>query len=536
MKIFIKHICVAFLILSVSIEASQAKIETARTEIDVHQNNKVDSLIQQSNDFLKNDLRKSLDFALNALEISLEENNQSDLLHTYNQLGKVYFYVGMFENCYTNWHNAHLLAMEISDKLEISNTSFNLAALFIVIEEYDKAQDYLSKVRPYYFSKDSPDFLLKQLNVINNQALIHHKKGEINQAQKVFEEGISITEKLENKSNGLSFLNAYVSFLIEQKKYPLAIEILSNINQINNESDNYNAQIDATIQFKYAKIYEELNSNEKAKQHLNNGFELAKSINSISLLKEFNFYFYKIHKAEKNTEKALVFKERYDSLFQLEQINESKLAIVRDEFKEELIKFQNQYDSKAFKLTKQKTIIYSLALFIILTLLYYLIHQSIKRKKEKSYSKSNINTLEKKVKIKEKEIITLELKQIQQRGIFEKIISQLQSNTSEKKSYAEDKSVINSLNKERKSLWEEFELRFNQTESDFYTQLEKQSQELTKNERRLCALIRLDFSSKEIAHINNQSLRSVEIARTRIRKKLNLTNTKIKLDLFLKQL
>jgi DNA-binding CsgD family transcriptional regulator len=73
--------------------------------------------------------------------------------------------------------------------------------------------------------------------------------------------------------------------------------------------------------------------------------------------------------------------------------------------------------------------------------------------------------------------------------------------------------------------WKEFELRFNQVHNDFYIKLRKLYPDLSPTEEKLCAFLRLSMSSKEIAAITQQSIKSVEVARARLRKKLNLTNT-----------
>jgi DNA-binding CsgD family transcriptional regulator len=52
---------------------------------------------------------------------------------------------------------------------------------------------------------------------------------------------------------------------------------------------------------------------------------------------------------------------------------------------------------------------------------------------------------------------------------------------------------------------------------------------LTLNERRLCAFLKLQMTTKEIASLTGQSIRAVELARTRLRKKLQLTNSEINL-------
>ncbi|GGE22109.1 hypothetical protein [Psychroflexus salis] len=535
MKVFVHFLCVIFFSFCCLGETGLYAYNISKSN-NQPEKKTIDSLVNQSNYYLNSDLNKSLNYALSALEVSVKGNNKSDLMHAYNQLGRVYFYVGMFENSYVNWHKAHQLAIETSIESDVSSTAFNLAALFIILEEYDKAQDFLNIVKPYYFSSTSKDFLLKQLNVINNQALIYHKTGKIEEAREHFEKGIIIIEKIEHKAHALSFLNAYASFLIEQKDHALALKILNKIGEVNNVDLYYNAQVDATLQLKYASIYFELKNEQKVKYHLNKGIALAKSINSISLLKEYSLFYHQVFKAEGNAEKALLFKESSDSLYKLEQHNESKIAIIRDEFEEQLTQFRGKIDEEALKFTRQKRLIFIFTFITLTGLLYLIFLKSKKQKLLKKLNKKNINHLEKKVESKHKEIISLELKHIQQNSMFEKIISDIKFNTSQKEIFVNDKKAIASLVKQNKSLWDEFELRFNQIDAGFYTALEAQSKQLTKNERRLCALLRLDFSTKEISNINNQSIRSVEIARTRIRKKLNLTHTNIKLNAFLKQI
>jgi DNA-binding CsgD family transcriptional regulator len=77
----------------------------------------------------------------------------------------------------------------------------------------------------------------------------------------------------------------------------------------------------------------------------------------------------------------------------------------------------------------------------------------------------------------------------------------------------------------REEVWEEFELRFRHVHEDFYQKIHERCPSLTGNERRLAAFLRLNLSTKEIATLTGQSIRALEVARTRLRKKLNLTNS-----------
>ncbi len=70
--------------------------------------------------------------------------------------------------------------------------------------------------------------------------------------------------------------------------------------------------------------------------------------------------------------------------------------------------------------------------------------------------------------------------------------------------------------------WEMFETAFNNADKDFINKIKNLHDTLTPNDLRLCAYLRLNLSSKEIAPLLNISSRSVEVKRYRLRKKMNL--------------
>ena len=62
----------------------------------------------------------------------------------------------------------------------------------------------------------------------------------------------------------------------------------------------------------------------------------------------------------------------------------------------------------------------------------------------------------------------------------------------------------------------------NKIYKDFLKRLEDKYPNITKSEKRLCSMIYINMSSKEIAMITGTSLRSVETSRYRLRKKFNM--------------
>ena len=70
--------------------------------------------------------------------------------------------------------------------------------------------------------------------------------------------------------------------------------------------------------------------------------------------------------------------------------------------------------------------------------------------------------------------------------------------------------------------WNVFEEAFNNADKDFLKKIKSLHPALTSNDLRLCAYLRLNLSSKEIAPLLNISSRSVEVKRYRLRKKMGL--------------
>ncbi len=104
----------------------------------------------------------------------------------------------------------------------------------------------------------------------------------------------------------------------------------------------------------------------------------------------------------------------------------------------------------------------------------------------------------------------------------------------------ETKTAIDYISKRIKrdttnKTWKEFELTFKQVHKSFYKNLYEKYPNLTSRDKRLCALLILNLSSKEIAQITGETFKNVENARTRLRKKLDITNTKVNLTNFLNQ-
>lgn len=104
------------------------------------------------------------------------------------------------------------------------------------------------------------------------------------------------------------------------------------------------------------------------------------------------------------------------------------------------------------------------------------------------------------------------------------LLSTIKKELSSTKSVDDVKNVVKLINKNLDTTddWKLFEEAFNNADKDFIKKLKSQHPNLTSNDLRLCTYLRLNLSSKEIAPLLNISIRSVEVKRYRLRKKMNL--------------
>ena len=117
--------------------------------------------------------------------------------------------------------------------------------------------------------------------------------------------------------------------------------------------------------------------------------------------------------------------------------------------------------------------------------------------------------------VKKGELLTnmkSELAQLMKRVDNEQVVSELKKMI---KALSEDDNI----DKE----WENFAKHFDQVHSDFVIKLKEKHPAISGNELKLCAYLRMNLSTKEIAQLMNISVRGVEISRYRLRKKLGIT-------------
>lgn len=127
---------------------------------------------------------------------------------------------------------------------------------------------------------------------------------------------------------------------------------------------------------------------------------------------------------------------------------------------------------------------------------------------------------------KERELRAVALNLVERNQLIEDIRTKLSqiAGANDRNPTGELQSLIRQLqaNGNPDDAWKQFEDQFQQVHHDFMQLLAQRCADLSATERKVCALIRSGFSSKEIANLLHIDYRSVEQYRFRIRKKLQI--------------
>ena len=158
-----------------------------------------------------------------------------------------------------------------------------------------------------------------------------------------------------------------------------------------------------------------------------------------------------------------------------------------------------------------------------------LLQESFKENERKNLMllKKENELLEFKIECQNKELAANTLNSIRNQELIIEIAQELQEIlklSTDKNIETHIRNVISNLNiSTSDSVWEEFRKYFENVHSKFFHNLYNYCPGLSQNEVKICALLKLNFSTKDISAITHQTARSIDVARYRLRKKLKLS-------------
>ncbi len=187
---------------------------------------------------------------------------------------------------------------------------------------------------------------------------------------------------------------------------------------------------------------------------------------------------------------------------------------------------------------------YIFAGLFLLFLLQYIVYRSVKKKKDRMIEQQRISH-QAEMERQEKKIMELEKEQLEAdlrfkskelSGMIMTNIAHQEFLTSLKEEIQQQKlsgqytrknldkllALVNNNIVSDEENWTIFQANFDRIHENFFRNLKQQYPDLTSGDLRFCALLRLNLPTKEIAKLLNISIRGVDAARYRLRKKFNL--------------
>lgn len=476
----------------------------------------------------------SLYFAEKALELSTEINNQVFIASALKALGRCY----VMKNQYSTGIHYFNLALEIDEKrgdnVAKSATLMSMGNVYRRMNKHEVALDLdtislrITKIYAENWLKQSGKedqyAVFNTLFLFNNIGLDYLNLGDLETAHTYFEK---FKNYLELKSlwqyEYLYYKNMGRLYFESGKDYPKALEY--NLVALQSESQKNNYLYLGQISNSLGKIYLEMGELKQSKKYLDLAIAYSDSAKTSEFLKITYSHLSDYHSKIGKFEQALSFKNRYveitDSVFNKENNEliadyEVMYETMKKEKKIEIL--QKEKEIQRLVNINQTIVIVVISVLIIL-LVIYLVIRAKRFKAERMRMKDEI--LE-----KDKELASFALFLAKKNNSIEKISSNLQKRKDDLKSEGKNiiEDVVKDLNQDIvQDSWKEFENKFTMVHPGFYENIINRFSNLNQNDLKMCSLLRLNLSSKEIASIIHISPPSVDVSRSRLRKKLNLS-------------
>jgi len=157
-------------------------------------------------------------------------------------------------------------------------------------------------------------------------------------------------------------------------------------------------------------------------------------------------------------------------------------------------------------------------------------HQATLTQNEQEIDALKHQRLETEIIHKNKELALTTMHLVQRNELILKLqepLTQILRKTTDTTAITEIKRINKLLKEDAKmeDVWNQFANHFDQVHVDFLQRIRAKYPKLTTNDRKLCAYLRMNLTTKEIAPLMNISIRGVEVGRYRLRKKIGLGST-----------
>ncbi len=477
---------------------------------------KVDSIIQLCSQTAWQNPIKAEQYAASALQLSRKINYNKGI-------------------AYSNYYLAMLL----------SDNEFDLAEPFLISaneyaeQQYDsvllaKTYNLIGKIKDKLGqNKEAEDYYLKALKIIkaygndstaasiyNNLAIINNTKGDNLKAIQQYQKAISLNLKHNNQQwLSINYMNLSNIFL-DQLEYDSTRRYLNKSLSIA-EKHNFQRFL-SVVHNMFCCYYDRQKEYDSALIFAKKALFFAQNTNNLRQERTALINIGKLYNNLNQPDSAYYYSEKQRQVGDSIQKHDRIVALDQMELK---IKYEGLLAINELRhqndLIKYLLVIASL-MIIVLSVVVIVISQRQRLRQNRMDNERLIHNIQ----LKARETATKALFLGNKNKLINDVIEALNKpeQSYKKANQKHINNIISGLKlNQNTNIWEAFEKEFTEVHPSFYKNLQQQYPTLTRNEKRLCAFLKMNMSSKEIASILHLSSDSVNKARTRLRKKINLT-------------
>lgn len=441
--------------------------------------------------------KDSYDNLWKALSLANESKNLSATATINQKLGRHFGYYGRKEEALVYFQIA-LQAQEEIIKVDPTQK-------FILADTYHQMCSFYRDLNEPLMQKQCIDSCKKYIDRAKKETLFHLLTME--------EAVVSMKNQQYQKSKNL-FDQAYSYINNNLETYLVLFEYYQGVNYYHlnktiQAEEKLNHALEVAYKYKahldfVPKIYQKL-----SQIYLDKG-RSSKAIDMLNKMAEVNFLFFDSRSV------------RNKSLLEIQ--DEQRLLIEEQKKEMQQLRLEElEYAGEALFFQRAILIIGILLLGLFAFIYVKYLTKKYRLEKELTNKKQEIEfeKVQEIIELKNKELATSALKLIEKDEIVEEFASSLK-----KKNWQADskelKQFIRSWDLNINRNWDEFQQRFTSINSSFFKNLHNNYPILSASDDKLCALIKLKLSSKEISRLLGISNESVQVKRSRLRTKLGL--------------
>lgn len=261
------------------------------------------------------DIKKALEYNLNALKILESINDDSEIARAYSNIGNLYEKIEDRPQAIRYFKKCIVLSREIDNKKLLGTALYNLSRAQIALKQFHEAN--ASILEAYNLFKEL-NYKIGLSYVLQNLALLATDEGDFIKAEKYYNEGIVLAKENEDKNIlGYSY-GGLADILMKQKRYHEVIEKLDIALPLATETENLELKVN--LYDNYAQVYYALG-------------DYKKSIDNHRIYTALKDSLFKVNSSEKIAE----MQTKYDAD---KKDQENELLVIQNNLSNETIKRQ----------------------------------------------------------------------------------------------------------------------------------------------------------------------------------------------------